>query len=412
MLKITGVLMAHVQRDLITADIEHTLVGDIYDAALNPLLWPTIMKTVAEQCDARIANIVISDTLNPDYQIIHGLRATEAQLNLLKATDRTNFEVAKKLLKHGAQIGVATACHNLFPNRESFCQAMGDEYISFLEKADVQYQMGSIIELTDFRYSIISVCRGKNSQPFPNELIEFIGRLTPHIRRSLQIFRQLSFVRHENTHLYAMLDELNTGVLLLDASGKPRYANATAEKHLIHHQSLDLTMRHGLKSTHHNQWQRLQTLIDGAINTGAREQVNAHRQARESMPSGGVINIQDSVSGKNLILTITPISGLSGYRELANDGISAAIFVTDPLSKRTLNRRLLKQAYALSEREFDVCEMFLNCMSIDVTAELLSLSISTVRGYLKEIYVKTDRHSQAELMGLLMGFTIDFEHIH
>jgi DNA-binding CsgD family transcriptional regulator len=397
----------------IRSAVEQSLIGDIYDAALNPALWPSIMKTVGEHCDAHIANIVTSDRLNPNYQIIHGYGATDAQhhLTMELPTDRANYEVAKKLLDNGAEIGVATACHTLFPSREAFRQAMGEDYINFLEKMDVGYQMGSIIEFTDFRYSILSICRDKNGQPFASELIEFVGRLTPHIRRALQIYRQISFVKQEKTDIYNVFDGMTAGIILLDRHAKPRYINAAAEKLLIDHDSLNVNINYGLKPNNHNQWENLKTLIDGAISTGVRENITLQEPLSTPMSNGGVIGIQDPTSKKNLMLTITPISDMTDSHNLAEGGITAAIFITDPLAKRTLSRRLLKQTYALLERECDICETFLNCMSIDETANILNLSVATVRGYFKDIYAKTGYHSQAELMKFLMGLTIDFEHI-
>ena len=45
------------------------------------------------------------------------------------------------------------------------------------------------------------------------------------------------------------------------------------------------------------------------------------------------------------------------------------------------------------------------------TAEHSGLSTESVRTYLKAIYEKTGQHSQAELIRLLMGLRVDFEHI-
>jgi DNA-binding CsgD family transcriptional regulator len=405
--------MPFLQGGGIRSALEQSLIGDIYDAVLNPALWPSIMKTVGEHCDAHIANIVISDRLNPNYKIIHSNSALDAQHHptMESSTDRSNYEVAKKLLDNGAKIGVATACHVLFSNREAFRQAMGEDYIHFLEKMDVEYQMGSIIEFTDFRYSILSICRGKNGQPFSSELIEFVGRLTPHIRRALQIYRQISLADQKTTQINAMFDSMVTGIVLLDHRIKPKYINPAAEKLLDDHDSLKLNIMHGYAPNNHEQWEDLQTLISGAISISLREKNHLNESINDSNPSGGVISIQDAISKKTLMLTIVPISNIPANRELAESGITAAIFITDPAAKRTVSRRLLKQTYTLLERECDICETFLNCMSIDETADILNLSISTVRGYFKDIYAKTGRHSQAELMKFLLGLMTDFEHI-
>ncbi|MCC6374187.1 MAG: hypothetical protein IT465_05155, partial [Moraxellaceae bacterium] len=73
--------------------------------------------------------------------------------------------------------------------------------------------------------------------------------------------------------------------------------------------------------------------------------------------------------------------------------------------------RLLKENYQLSPREVTVCQYFINTPNINSIAEHSGLSIESIRTYLKTIYEKTGQHSQAELIRLLMGLRVDFEHI-
>ncbi len=102
---------------------------------------------------------------------------------------------------------------------------------------------------------------------------------------------------------------------------------------------------------------------------------------------------------------------MSGFEELASDSIAAGIFLSDPTSERKLATHLLQTTFLLNQRECDVCEAFLNRATIEGVADTLGISVHTVRGYMKVIYEKTGHRSQSELMKLLMGMTLDFEHI-
>jgi DNA-binding CsgD family transcriptional regulator len=102
---------------------------------------------------------------------------------------------------------------------------------------------------------------------------------------------------------------------------------------------------------------------------------------------------------------------MTGYKDLSSDGIAASIFITDPLARRSLSRRILEQTYQLTRRESDACESFLNTGTLTNVADELGLTIDSTRYYFKSIYDKTQQHSQAELMRLLMGLTMDFEHV-
>lgn len=137
-----------------------------------------------------------------------------------------------------------------------------------------------------------------------------------------------------------------------------------------------------------------------------------HRAAGQlRLTAGGVIGIGGEHGKAPLMLTITPLSEMSGYEDLASDGIAAGIFITDPGARRVLATQLLRSHYLLSERECDVCDAFLNCATLEGIADTLGVSMHTVRTYMKTLYEKTGQHSQAALMKLLLGLTIEFEHI-
>lgn len=54
-----------------TPEAELRLIGDIYDAALDPGLWPAVIRGIAAFAGAEKANILAFDKLNPDYFLFH-----------------------------------------------------------------------------------------------------------------------------------------------------------------------------------------------------------------------------------------------------------------------------------------------------------------------------------------------------
>lgn len=113
-----------------------------------------------------------------------------------------------------------------------------------------------------------------------------------------------------------------------------------------------------------------------------------------------------------LMLTIIPfnLSQLKNTEGLPEQAY-VAVFVTETEQKYYLAADFLKQQYHLSNREIELCELFINEHDLEKIAEYCQLSLSTVRTYFKNIYAKTQCNSQAELIHLLMGITVNFEHI-
>ena len=121
--------------------------------------------------------------------------------------------------------------------------------------------------------------------------------------------------------------------------------------------------------------------------------------------------VQNPHRSTPLLLSIVPLSSLDTWQDLRHDNIAAAIFLTDPDQGYHLSDHLLQDNYQLSPREVTICQLFVNNPNINTIAEHSGLSTESVRTYLKAIYEKTGQHSQAELIRLLMGLRVDFEHI-
>jgi len=380
---------------------EHQLIGDIYDASLSPALWPTVIRKIAELVDAEKANLLAYNQLDPDYFLFHSHGITPEQLQMYQdgGFAQLDHEFSTQWI---GEAGIVTTNHHHFGDIDNYKRAAGRLYSDFFSRVGVLYQIGSVLEKTDFRWSVLGLHRSDNGQPFAEEYVAVVARLVPHLRRALEIHRQLTALNRQNQQLYALLDQLTTGVLLLDGNGRIRHANPRAEQLLRSHDALRVNPHHALHATDPAQNSQLQHLIRQATCASRRENLTSE--------AGGVLGILRQHQSP-LMLTATPLSSLAGYQELRHDGIVCALFLTDPAAGRTLSRRLLKQSWALTERECDLCQAFLNHAGIEAAADACGLSLATARTYLKSIYGKTGQHSQPELMRLLMGTTTDFEHI-
>lgn len=387
--------------DLIGA--ESLLVGDIYDAALNPALWPQVLRQIVELSESNSAVLTVLDELNPDYTFAFSHNIPEEALRVYREAklDVVDMEVhAGYMIPRG--LGSTMRSTEAYGTQEEYVRRCGDLYQRCFVPSNVHYLVGVLLDHADFRTATLGIHRPAHWAPPGDEQERLLGRLGNHLRRALQIHRQITAVQQRNAELYRLLDGLVAGVLLLNLQGQVRYANPRAESLLAYHGALRAT-REGLQASLLSQKPALQALIHSAIATGRRE--------ADQRNAGGVIGLQRETGATPLMLTVTPLSELAGYRELASEGVAAAVFLTDPDAGHVLSRKLLKNIYGLHERECEVCEAFVNHTTLEGVAGACGLSLASVRTYMKGIYEKTGRHSQAQLLRLLMGLTLDFEHI-
>jgi PAS domain-containing protein/DNA-binding CsgD family transcriptional regulator len=386
-------------------DAEDHLIGDIYDAALNPGLWPQVLQQLVELTACNSAIITALDSLNPDYTVAfsHNIPAEPLQVYREAGLDIIDMELhVPPMLQAG--LGSVVSSTTMHGSQDDYIRRAGEFYQRCLKPSRIHYLAGTLLDHGDFRSATLGVHRPPEASPMAPEEIACLARLAPHFRRALQIHRQLTAVQRHNAMLYRMLDALVAGVILLDARGRVRYANPSAEALLRQHGSLRVTARAELQASEPASNAALQRALRATIGTGLRQPAPV-RSAQS------VIGLSRPDGSQLLMLTVTPLSELSGYADLASDDIAAAVFMTDPSARLTLSRRLLRESFRLGERECDICEAFVNHATLEGTAQACGLSLASVRTYLREIYEKTGQHSQAELMRLLTGLRLDFEHI-
>ncbi|HET8731172.1 MAG TPA: PAS domain-containing protein, partial [Moraxellaceae bacterium] len=329
-------------------EIESRLIGDIYDAALEPRLWNGVVERIARLTHAEKANVLAFDRLNPDYFLFHshGTSQDDLERYQIGGFAALDMDFAGKWLQQEGGFCQAVANHRHFGDIETYKRAAGPLYRDFFAPTGILYQCGGLLEKTDFRWSVVGVHRGPDGTPFGDEDIATVSRLMPHLRRSLQIHRQLANARPQDTPLHRLLDGLTVGVLLLDDTQRVRYANSRAESLLRQHDGLQVGPRHDLRAQTPARQTELQALLHGAIRTSQRTLSDA---------AGGVLACPDSQDDGVVMLTVVPLSRLSGCRELGNEGIGAAIFLSDPYAQHRLATGLLKRAYDLTDRESAIC---------------------------------------------------------
>ena len=115
------------------------------------------------------------------------------------------------------QMGIGDVIHQDFPcYAELPDQDEGSFYEKCLKATGICYIAGVLLDQGEYRSAFLGVHRSANEPVFQQEELDFLKRIGVHIRRALQIHKQLSFARIENRNLYKMLDTIKVGIILID----------------------------------------------------------------------------------------------------------------------------------------------------------------------------------------------------
>lgn len=378
---------------------ENNLIAKIYDAALLPALWLEVIEDIVSYTKSKSAIFTGLDQLNPGYDFVHTYNIPNESLAAYQ--DERIRVIDMKLhmpLWNDIEMGDA-----LNQNCQHYAERPGTDHYVFYEKClkptGVCYLAGVLLDQGHYRWAVLGIHRAPEVQPFEQAELDFLRRISIHLRRALQIHRQISLIQQDNLNLYTLLEGLKTGIVLLDQNLCLSYSNPVAQQMIQQSSCLDLD-RHNHLKTHPSQQARLDQLLESALLDATTVQAEV----------GGVLALSDS-TGAQLMLTIVPFKKLRNMQPLQADQHQIALFMTDKNQHYSLSRAYLQQCYHLSKREFDLCELLINGYKLEDIAEQCGITLSSVRTYFKNIYEKTNCTSQIELMHLLMGCTIQFEHI-
>lgn len=371
------------------------LIGNIYDAALDPSLWGIVTAQIAAYCGGERVMLATTDTLHPHDNFHFTYRISEEEIaTWRKGLDAEEVELHNKWIASTTP-GVAISSDSYFGGPEQYL-AKGGAFVEMLNAIGIRRQLIVSFQRDHFRLSGVGL---NNHDPFPPYAAQHLELIAPHLRRALEIYRHMVGLSLENKGLYELLELMSTGVILLDSNNRVRYTTQPARQMIINNGRL-LIRQGTLYLPDMSQQLHLQSLITDAINVTLR---------KPSSAAGGVIGIK-GVAGEGLTLSIVPLSSLAAYQELQSDKIAVAIFISPIGQHVQLPASALADLYELTVRELQLCQAFVNEADIEKVAIALGLKLSSARSLLKSIYTKTSQNSQAGLMKLLMESRLNFRH--
>ena len=384
---------------------EHEMVEMIYEATINPTLWQQVLIRLVEYTGSQSAIFTAIDQLNPKFNFTFTLNISELTLAAYhdEKIQMIDMQLHAPILK---QQGLGEP---VVLNWSAYAQRQGQAEYIFYEKCVAPSGIGSaqgiLLETGQYRWAVLGIHRAATIPIYQQQETELLKRLSKHFRRALQIHRQLSLVQQENSDLYQLFDALKTGVILLDENAHLLYANAKAQRILETGQELSLDHFNRLKAItpYHAQ-------LEQYIASACFQDLSSSNY--QAIHAGGVLVIPSAEKSRVLTVSVVPFSSV--WQNMLNQQQTeqkVAVFLSEPDKYYQLAGDFLKQHYQLSPREVKICELFVNGYNLEAIAKECTLTLSSVRTYMKYIFAKTQCSTQVELFRLLVDLSLNFEHI-
>jgi DNA-binding CsgD family transcriptional regulator len=355
------------------------LIGVLYDAAADPVIWTLFLRRLADITHAKCAGLFTCDAAR--HSTAHSWEVDPEMVRL----HREYYGSVDVWWVRGGSLAAGSV-----RTSESLCPVSElrttETYNDCLSRFDIEHGLFALAENSGPLSGSVSLFRSSRSGPFQTAEVETLSFLAPHLHRAFRLSRQFSDLKARATGIEEALNMVSAGVVLLGARGEIILMNRAASALILEKNGL-LVTREGLRAELPSE----STLLVGAI-----EQALLTSNGR-GLSVGGIVLVSRRRQ-PHLQLLVSPVHMAMGLSKT-----SAVVFIDAPRSRRRPAEAVLRTIYGFTPAECRVALLLSDGQPPQEIARLIGVTNHTVRSQIKSIFSKTGVRRQAELVRLLLS---------
>lgn len=363
-------------------ELVSTLVGRLYDAALDVRLWPDVAGEIAGAFRANSC-------------VLH-LRTEPIAAAILGATPNLTPELMGEYQAHYWQhdpwvrgaapfpLGTVLVSDQIVPEGVFLRSAFFNDWSRRME---VQHVLGVALPVEVGTLGMIAIHRPVGGAGFGAVERRLLEQLLPHLRRALLLHARTGALAAECQIAEEALARLGGAVVVVAADARVLLANAAAEQVLRRGDALGV--RNGRLAAHDGRAQhRLAALIAEAVATAAGG----------AGAGGGAMALPRDDA--------LPLAALVAPFRPAREGIgwavpAAIVFLRDPV-RAAPDPAVLRRLFGFTQAEAAVAACLADGLDAAAVAERTGASLHTVRSHIRALMGKTGTTRQGELLALML----------
>jgi DNA-binding CsgD family transcriptional regulator/PAS domain-containing protein len=362
------------------------IVEHIYQTLEDPASWPAVLAEISDSLHGGVAALLYHDVRAHHGGLNQSVRLAPEAVDVYqqhfhaldpwgKGTARQGLGKTGAVLNGDQLIGLS--------------ELRGTEYYAdYASKYDLVRILAGVVIADGPVLSVVSILRAERQKPFGTAEHQRLQVLMGHLKRVLEIRRKLDGLQLLHAASSHALDQLPTGVILIDAGGRVMFTNAAAQRTLNTREGL--TVESGrLSAMLANETAALRMLIASALSTSAGQ----------TLHSGGVMNISRPQFDRPLSVVVSPVPGGVSFGNSGPAG--AAILISNPDQPSSPDPAVLRATFGLTGAESRLAVAICSGLSLADAAESLTITRETAKSYLKQVFAKTGTSRQAELVAVI-----------
>jgi DNA-binding CsgD family transcriptional regulator/PAS domain-containing protein len=363
-------------------------IAQIYATILSPDNWPSAVASLATAFRADHALCMAGGRIGEaDPSMSFGVGIDQSAFETLISPRA--FALAEPWHRR-IRPGRATSSAEIMTDREIMHTEI---YNEFIKPVGGFHALTIYQNLPDAAFQI-ALCRPRKGGAFTMPEAAKLQHVLPHLASAFELRMRLAQSHHFANDLTALVDCLRDGVILVDAAGRPSFANSRAVELLDARDGRRCDLN-GLAGASPAATQRLRDGLAAVLTRQAARNSAARKHAVTSQ-----FSLPRTYGRLPLMIKIYPIGRLAAdHRGLPP--AHAAIFIRDPDSPLPVTGETLSDIFAFTLREAEIALEIARGRSVTQAAATLGMGSGTARQHLKRVYEKAGVHNRAALVALV-----------
>jgi DNA-binding CsgD family transcriptional regulator len=362
------------------------LIGDIYQAALDPGLRIEVLEKIASFAGGHSCGL-LSKHSSSRSDNVYCYIGTDPDCLQVYAESYPHLDPMAALPTLDVEQVVSTA--DLMPYDEFRLGRFYHEWAKPRGWVDVA---SAVIDRSATSWTLLGIIRHEANGMVDDEMRRRMALVIPHVRRALLIGKTIKIKQAEAACFSGILDGLSVGMVLVDRYGCIVHANAAG--------SLILGAGDFLRAV----GGRL-VAGDGETNETLREVIAAADAGDAVLGIKGIALPLTAQDGERYIAHVLPLT--SGARRSVGLACTAvaALFIRKVALEASSPTDVIGRIYKLTPTELRVLLAIVDIGGVPEVAAALGVAATTIKTHLGHLFEKTGAARQADLVKLVAGFS-------
>ena len=370
---------------LISQERLSTLIGQIYDCAIEPNLWPKTIREICEDLRCLFGAILLVDLKHSRHRVVAHWNAEEFSRHSLGRHAEETTVIYRST--PGPMLNSLDEPLVLSRDVPEAVYRNMPYYTEFVKPMGICDTVQSIVLRDTDRIGVFAVNRHDSIGLVTDREIAIMRMLAPHLRRAVTISDLIDIKALEAHALSATLNNFQTGVIIVAADGCLLHANDAA-RHMFDSGGPVCSINGRLTTYKSEASEELAHALALACNNEA------------GIGATGIGIALTGHRGEAAVAHVLPLA-TGDLRTRLMPTATAAVFVSKSDNPLPTDMNAIGRAFALTPAETRLLEHLAQGATLTDVSNALGISLATTKTHLSHIFSKTGVTRQTDLIALV-----------